>query len=170
VRSRWLDWPNRAQEIEKNFQNSATKPTKPGFDSFVSVGSAAKTVPETGRKRDAYPSERRGELPVADPYAVRMRTALLDINQPDYPAGMIRWLESVHPDLYAELTSHLPDEIHRLWTERAPLERFETVLTRLTSLHRECCNLCRAAQKGPTSVPKTSQFDFGAPNNIEEAG
>jgi hypothetical protein len=99
-----------------------------------------------------------------------MRAALLDINLPEYPAGMIRWLERVHEDLYAELTSHLPDEIHRLWADRAPLEQFEAVLARLISLHRECCNLCRAAQKGPTSVPKTSSFDFGAPKSIGEAG
>jgi len=102
------------------------------------------------------------ELPVGDPYAERMHAALVDINLPDYPAGMIRWLESVHQHLYAELTSHLPDEIHRLWTERAPLEQFEAVLARLTSLHRECCDLCRAAQMESRSVPKTSQLNFGA--------
>jgi hypothetical protein len=104
----------------------------------------------------------RVELPVGDPYAERMRMALLRINRPDYPAGMIRWLDTNHPDLYAELSSRLPDEIHRLWTERAPLEDFEAVLTRLVSRHEECCNLCRTAQTGSTSVPKTSQRNFGA--------
>lgn len=160
MRSRWLDWPQRSQEIETRCQNEATKPTKPGFGSFVSVGSGAKTVAR----------ERTGELPVADPYAERMRVALSKINQQDYPAGMIRWLDTAQPVLYAELTSRLPDEIHRLWTDRAPLEHFEAVLTRLVSLHEKCCGICRAAQKDPTSVPKTSQSDFGAPSSFGDAG
>jgi hypothetical protein len=110
------------------------------------------------------------ELPVADPYAERMRAALQKINQPNYPAGMIRWLDIAHPVAYAELTSHLPDEIHRLWTERAPLEQFEAVLSRLDSLHEECCSLCRAAQKDSTSVPKTSEMNSGTSSSIGDAG
>jgi len=109
------------------------------------------------------------ELPVADPYAERMRAALRKINQPTYPTGMIHWLDIAHPIAYAELTSHLPDEIHRLWTERSPLEQFEAALSRLVSLHEECCNLCRAAQKGTTSVPKTSQLNFGASGSRGDA-
>jgi len=56
---------------------------------------------------------------------------------------MILWLDSAHPDLYNELTSHLPDEIHKLWSERAPLEQFEAVLARLVSLHRRGRELYR---------------------------
>src|SRR5215475_8613661 len=132
--------------METSCQNEATKLTKPGFDGFV--------------------SDRSAELPVADPYAEGMRWALRKINQPNYRAGMIRWLDTAYPVLYAELTSRLPDEIHRLWTERAPLEHFEVVLTRLVSLHEECCNLYRAVLKGSASVPKTSQSNFGAPSSI----
>ncbi len=83
------------------------------------------------------------ELPVADPYAERIRVAFRQVNPPDYPTGMIPWLGTVHSDLYAELTSNLPDEIQRLWSERAPLEQFEAVLARLVSIHRWCCDLYR---------------------------
>jgi hypothetical protein len=87
------------------------------------------------------------QLPVSDPYAERIRTALRQINVPDYPAGMVPWLDTVRPDLYAELTSHLPDEIQRLWSKRGPLELFESVLSRLVSLHRQCCELYRAKSR-----------------------
>jgi hypothetical protein len=84
------------------------------------------------------------QLPVSDPYAVRVRVALLQINAPAYPAGMVPWIDTVRPDLYAELTARLPDEIQRLWSERAPLEQFESVLERIVSLHRLCCELYHA--------------------------
>jgi hypothetical protein len=57
---------------------------------------------------------------------------------------MVQWLDTVRPDLYAELTALLPDEIQRLWSERAALEQFEAVLARLVTLHRRCCALYRA--------------------------
>jgi hypothetical protein len=72
-----------------------------------------------------------------------MGASLRQINAPDYPAGMVPWLHTVRPDLYAELTSHLPDELQRLWSEQAPLEQFEAVLARLVALHRHCCKLYR---------------------------
>lgn len=77
-------------------------------------------------------------LPASDPYAERVREALRQINAPDYPAGMVRWLDTVRPDLYEALTARLPDEIQRMWSERAPLERFEAALARLVSLHMRC--------------------------------
>ena len=80
----------------------------------------------------------------SDPYARRMRAALRQINLPDYPAGMVPWLDTARPDLYQELTVHLPDEIQRLWSGRGPLEQFESVLARLISLHRRCCEMHRA--------------------------
>jgi hypothetical protein len=72
-----------------------------------------------------------------------MRAALRQINAPDYPAGMVPWLDTVRPDLYAELTARLPDEIQRLWSECAPLGQFEAVLARLVTLHQRCCELYR---------------------------
>jgi hypothetical protein len=126
---------------------------------------ARRIVAEQGSQRVTEPVATNAtiELPVGDPYAERVRGALLELNRPNYPAGMIRWLDATHPDRYAELTSHIPDEIHQLWTERVPLEQFEAVLTRLVSLHAECCNLCGAARKESGSVPKTSQLNFGTP-------
>ena len=83
-------------------------------------------------------------LPASDPYAERVREALRQINAPDYPAGMVPWLDTVRPDLYAALTSHLPNAIQRLWTEREGFERFEAALARLVTLHHQCCDLYRA--------------------------
>ena len=73
-----------------------------------------------------------------------MKIALRDINAPTYRAGMISWLDATRPDLYVELTSKLPDEIQRMWSERAPLEQFEFVLARLVSLHQQCSEQYRA--------------------------
>jgi hypothetical protein len=74
-----------------------------------------------------------------------MYAAMRQVNPPDYPAGMLLWLDTAHPGLYTELTSSLPDEIQRLWCEHLPLEQFETALARLISLHRHCCDIYRAA-------------------------
>src|ERR1700693_1602698 len=86
-------------------------------------------VAESAKVADPEPSS-TDQLPVSDPYAVRLRAALRQINAPDYPSGMVAWLERMRPDLYTELTAWLPDEIQRLWSERAPLEQFEAVLVR----------------------------------------
>jgi hypothetical protein len=73
-----------------------------------------------------------------------MRAALRQINPPDYPAGMIPWLDKAHSELYTELISRLPDGIQRLWSGRAPLEQFEAALVRLVSNHRRASALYRA--------------------------
>lgn len=136
MRSKWLDWPRVPEIIEKGTGSEPTKPSKPSSVGFVGASSLLSSI------TCAPCSETK--LPVTDPYADRMRAALRQINVPDYPAGMVPWLGTVRPDLYAELTSHLPDEIHRLWRDRAPLEQFEFVLARLVSSHRRCCELYRA--------------------------
>jgi hypothetical protein len=137
MRSKWLDWPLTPKIIEQEVGFEPSKPTKPGSVGFV--GALPGAFPITGKHGSGY------KLPLSDPYAERMRVALREVNPPDYPAGMIPWLGTARPDLYAELTSSLPDEIQRLWSERAPLEQFEVVLARLVSFHRQCCDLYRAA-------------------------
>lgn len=152
MRSPWLDWPGSRKIIEKARREEATKPTKPGFGSFVSPPLQSSFITRA----------RNTELPVNDPYAERMRVALRQIAVPSYPQGMILWLENAHPDLYTELVAHIPDEISRIWNERAPLESFEVMLARLISLHRQCCDLYLAARNESRDVPKTSQLDeFG---------
>jgi hypothetical protein len=152
MRSLWLDWPNSRAIIENARQGEVSKPTKLGFGSSVSWPS-----PSIAIKRI-----RNIEFPVRDPYAERMSAALRQIAGPGYPQGMILWLETAYPDLYAELMAHIPDEISRIWNERAPLESFESILARLISLHRQCCDVYLAARNEPSDVPKTSQFNFGA--------
>jgi hypothetical protein len=84
---------------------------------------------------------RESLLSTSNPYAERMRTVFDQIEAPDYPAGMVSWLGMERPDLYSELTVQLPGTIHRLWSERAPLDQFEAMLARLANLHRHCCEL-----------------------------
>jgi len=109
---------------------------------------------EQGANTAPTQNEALRDLPVTDPYAERMRSALEHLIASDYPPGMILWLNTAHPNLYGELTSLVPDEIHRLWTERAPLSEFELVLARLVSLHKQCCDLCRVAQNKTREFPE----------------
>lgn len=159
MRSPWLDWPNSRRIIEKARWEEPTKPTKPGFGSFVSSSSHSLSITHG----------RNTHLPVKDPYAERMRTALRQIAGPSYSPGMILWLETGHSELYAELTARIPDEISQLWNDRAPLDEFEAVLGRLVSLHRKCCNLYIVATKDLRSDPRNLQINFRAPDSKGDA-
>jgi hypothetical protein len=75
-----------------------------------------------------------------------MEGALSKINRPDYPAGMILWLEQAAPGLYAELTSGIPNEIDQIWNEHESLDEFEAALDRLVAAHREAGRLYREDQ------------------------
>ncbi len=118
---------------------------------------ARRVIEGQDRRKGAQPTcpePTPAELPVADPYAERMRVALRHINSSDYPSGMLPWLGIAQPDLYDQLTSRLPEELHEVWSEHGPLEHFETVLTQLVSLHRKACSLYRAARaKDTTQAP-----------------
>lgn len=107
-----------------------------GVPSDVPLGTAHGTLAQPKRVAES------------DPYAERMQAAWLQVCQPDYPVGMIPWLGEVHPRLYSELTERLPDQIQQLWSEGSSLELFESVLMRLISLHRQCCELYRAGKLG----------------------
>lgn len=146
MRSKWLDWPRVPRIMEKVHPVEPAKPTKAGSVSFVGTSPCPFSI-----TREAGSALR---LPASDPYAERMRAALSKINPPNYPAAMVPWLGTAHPDLYAELTSRIPDQVHRLWTERAPLERFEAILALLVSVHGQCCDLYRAAHR--ENLPSSS--------------
>jgi|SRR5271163_4787828 len=87
-----------------------------------------------------------------DSYAERMDAALRQINLPDYPAGMMPWLDTAHPALYLELTSWIPDEIDRLWSSGGPLDEFEVTLDRLVTAHQEGRRLFREEQARSNSL------------------
>lgn len=95
---------------------------------------------------EALPYERneKSEIRVVDPYQKRAWAVLAKI-RPDCPIGMIPWLGERHPTLYDELTARLPDEIHRLWAEKAPLEEFERILSIWLEAHRTACELYEKA-------------------------
>lgn len=105
MRNKWLDWPLSPGTIDDIPSAEPTKPAKRGFAGFV--GTSARSFCITQADCPA------GKLPVSDPYAERMRAALRQINLRDYPVGILRWLNTASPDAYAEVTSHLPDEIPR---------------------------------------------------------
>lgn len=82
-------------------------------------------------------------------YAERVQAALAAINRPDYPAGMMLWLEGVQPELYRLLTSILPDKVHDLWSRHEALADFDAILTRLVETHRQACDIYRQHLQKP---------------------
>lgn len=84
--------------------------------------------------------------PDRDVYAERVQAVLRQIALPTYREGMIPWLETAHPGLYEELTSWIPDEISRLWSDHAPLDQFDAALDRLLAAHREGCRLYESSK------------------------
>jgi hypothetical protein len=70
-------------------------------------------------------------FPPDDKYARRVQETFRRMNRPDYPAGMIPWLEAKHPWIYRILVSYLPDTIHRQWEQSSPLHEFESTLAEL---------------------------------------
>ncbi len=129
-------------------------PTKAPEAESARTNDAARNVVAAGASCSKKESLRHSaELVGSDPYARRVQTALQQINRPDYPAGMINWLQEASPLLYEELTGRLPDEIHDLWSEHAPLLKFEDVLRTLVETHQSACQLYRtylAADQRPT--------------------
>lgn len=80
-----------------------------------------------------------------DEYSQRLKAALHSICRPDYPMGMIPWLGEHRPDVYAELTEKLPEEMSRLWTAHRPIDEFNQVLRLWSEAHKKACNLYLAS-------------------------
>jgi hypothetical protein len=74
-------------------------------------------------------------------YHTRVEAALEAICRPDYPTGMILWLEKADPTLYDNLTRRLPDLISQLWNAHAPLNEFERVVNEWLKAHHCACSL-----------------------------
>jgi hypothetical protein len=87
-----------------------------------------------------------------DLYGARVRAALSKFNSPDYPAGMVAWLDGAHPELHEKLISLIPNEVERLWNESAPLGQFQAALDRWVAIHREGCRLYRVALDAQNGV------------------
>jgi hypothetical protein len=119
--------------IGTNGEAEPTKPTEVGNRDSECANSTTLFIPPELRL-------------TSDPYAVRMDATLCQIAQPTYLGGMIPWLQTAYPDLYEKLTSRLPDEISRLWNNRAPLVQFDAALESLIALHREGCRIYREQQ------------------------
>jgi hypothetical protein len=122
-------------------------PYKVNLPPFGAVGHAYSGSPilekaETAETRLAAISGERiraGES--SHPYEARLRAVLLQTCRPEYPAGMVLWLETSDPGLYDDLTRRLPDLIHRLWMVHAPLGEFQRVVDAWLATHRRACEL-----------------------------
>jgi hypothetical protein len=144
MKSKWLDWSEHSGIPEKPTNTEPTKPTKPGF--VGSVGSSysdSSTFLASGDLSAVNP-ESAATMP-SDPYSNRLRAILQETCRADYPAGMILWLRDECPILYLQLTDELPNEIHRLWSEHAPLDRFDLLIACWLNTHRAACELLKAS-------------------------
>jgi hypothetical protein len=144
MKSKWLDWSDGSGIPEKSTNTEPTKLTKPSFvgsvgsmhsspSSFLAPGSGAADNPESAA------------ITPSDPYSDRLQTILQKTCRPDYPAGMILWLRDSCPILYVQLTDELPNEIHRLWSELAPLEQFDLLIARWLKTHTTACELFKTS-------------------------
>jgi hypothetical protein len=88
--------------------------------------------------------------PGDDDYSKLAHGALARICGPGYPAGMLSWLESSHPELYQRIAVLFPQLISELWTQRASLGTFSRTLDDWVDLHRRASDLCIAARDSPT--------------------
>jgi hypothetical protein len=60
----------------------------------------------------------------------------------NYPAGMIAWLEAVHPRLYHQIVTVPLDT----WTENVNVSEFDKVLGAWVACHRAACELYLASK------------------------
>lgn len=103
----------------------------------IDYGSILPTKPNASLKVAGQPKSAANQF--ADPYQSRTLAAVKQLCRPDYPAGMIPWLEAAHPEYHRLLTTILPDRIDELWRARAPIKEFDGVLARLVETHRLSC-------------------------------
>jgi hypothetical protein len=96
-----------------------------------------------------WASPQKPAPPIADEdYHARVEAALGAVCRPDYPAGMILWLEKRDPVLYDDLTCRLPDLIDWLWNAHAPLEEFQRIVKSWLASHRRASELYRRQMSG----------------------
>jgi hypothetical protein len=93
---------------------------------------------------------KRREQAAEGQYRTCLQAVLEQTAEPDYPMGVIPWLESAEPGLYQDVTGRLPDLIHDLWTAHAPLPVFERVTGEWLAAHRRACALFRSTHRQKT--------------------
>ena len=81
-------------------------------------------------------------------YHASVEAALDAICRPDYPSGMILWLERADPALYHHLTCTLPNWISHLWNEHAPLDEFQVAVDDWRKAHNRACSLFKSREGG----------------------
>jgi len=95
-----------------------------------------------------YEINEKSEKRVPDPYQDLARSALAQICRSRQPVAMVSWLRLNHSALYEELIVRLPDEIHRLWNEHAPLEEFQRILDLWLEAHHTSCEMYQRVPRG----------------------
>jgi hypothetical protein len=138
---------SRLMEIARNFQFDPSVPItgSPAEDRGCDKSDKSDKRGPVGHSSDEI--NEKSEKRIINPYQERARAALARIRRPDYPVDLIPWLGEKHPALYGELTANLPDEIHRLWTDRAPLPEFQRILDLWLTAHETACEMYRSAHK-----------------------
>jgi hypothetical protein len=92
-----------------------------------------RTAPVSAGASDGEKSEIREET-IANSYRELVCATLAKVT--DQRVGMVPWLRQNRPMLYEKLAVQLPDKIHLLWEERAPLVEFERILDLWLEAHR----------------------------------
>ena len=93
-----------------------------------------------------------------DAYSEKFQTAIQKVISSDCPAGVIQWLREAYPVLYAELVDKLPDEIHRMWSERARLDEFERIFNVWVQAHRTACEMFESSTARDRETPKLEKL------------
>jgi hypothetical protein len=89
----------------------------------------------------AYLHRRSASEREEETYSTLVEATLTETCKTGYPPGMIGWLEQECPDLYEELTCHLPDLISRLWAAHAPLGEFQPIVASWLIVREKACAL-----------------------------
>jgi hypothetical protein len=143
MRSRWFDWRNNAQLVEKGGQSEPTEPTKPGSVGSVGPSPTVFQIDHGGQQGETWWEELAlGEARGDHEYRDRLQAAFLLIC-PDYTAGMVDWLEGADPVLYDDLICRLPRLISQQWNIDSPIEDFQQLVDMWLATHQRACALFR---------------------------
>lgn len=159
MRSRWLDWTARTGSVGFDGGPAANNFINQTLDAKLTPAADLPCVVVLEKSRQTEPSKPskgfdgfEGELLFrsvaglnhdSSIYRAKLVEAIRKINEFDCTAGMIHWISNLHPGLYDQLTSEIPDLIDQLWNEGAALGEFDDALNRLVSTYAWASELYR---------------------------
>jgi hypothetical protein len=129
-----------------------------GIDSSSpSSGSPVRHPPKGGGEPSEPPRKSLGdqkklcwEERESDPYWMAAHEALTLIDEAaPWPGDLSAWLALHYPDVHRILFTTLPEEIDRIWNERAGIEPFTAALGRWVQTHHDALALRRKWEQLP---------------------